>query len=427
MVGRGQTWRIHLAGLGACLGYGWLAFRAEGVEARPGLGIALVVGWVALAVVAWRTCDSATARWAVVGWAVAFRVGGIGVTPTWEDDFYRSMWDGYRTLATGNPYEVAPAEYFGKEDEIAEGILVALDQINHPEVPTIYGPVAQFIFAGSAGLGLGKLWVLKLLLVAVEFAGWLVLGRRLAWRGWVLVWWCPLAVTEIAFAGHPEAIGVAGLAWALSRWGNKLRPGQASWGVALAGATKPFGWVLAPFVVDRFGWKNGLGMIGIGVACYLPFWVQGSSAEWSAILVMGSRFEYNSTGYALLGLILPNVSARIVGASLTLGFGVGAWWVWRRGARSMYPPIAGILAVAFWWSPVFNPWYALWLLPSVALRPSGWGLGLLLALPLAYTHGWGMSGGAVVNYVHPWWTRPLEVGVVLAAMAAWTVYRRRRS
>jgi len=94
----------------------------------------------------------------------------------------------------------------------------------------------------------------------------------------VLVWWCPLAVTEIAFAGHPEAIGVAGLAWALSRWGNKLRPGQASWGVALAGATKPFGWVLAPFVVDRFGWKNGLGMIGIGVACYLPFWVQGSSA-----------------------------------------------------------------------------------------------------------------------------------------------------
>ena len=164
-------------------------------------------------------------------------------------------------------------------------------------------------------------------------------------------------------------------------------------------------------------------MVGFAVVVYLPFLFQGSMAEWGGLWTMGQRFEYNSTGYALLTLVLSEESARMVGAGLTLVFAGLAWQNWRQGNRELWPPVAAILAVAFWWSPVFNPWYALWILPSVALRPSGWGIGVLIAVPLAYTHGWGQSGGAVVSYLHPWWTRPLEVLVVLLAATSWWGWR----
>ncbi len=427
MVIRGQTWRIHLAGLTALGGYSWLASQAGALEARPALAMAMSLGWIAMAVICWRTADSRQARWSVVGWAICFRVVGLGTTPTWEDDYNRYLWDGYQLLTTGDPYARAPADFFGQEDQLPDVISGRLDQVNHPERKTIYGPVAQLIFGVSAGLGLGSLAVFKLVLVGVEMSGWWLLRKALAWRGWVLVWWCPLTVVEIAFAGHPDAIGVAALALALAGWQASKTGGGASAGTVLAAATKPFGWVLAPFVVDRFGWRYGAVMAGMASACYAPFWLQGSTAEWGAILGMGQDFEYNSTGYALLAGLLPAAGARVMAGGLTLGFAVGAWWLWRQGQRENWPPVAGILAVAFWWSPVVNPWYALWLLPSLALRPTAWGVGLLLAVPLAYTHGWGASGGAVVNYVHPGWTRPLEVAVVVGVTVGWWGWQNRRT
>lgn len=422
MVTGNQSWRIHLAGVVALAGYGWLASQAGEPEARPALAWATVVGWVAVAVVVvvvGRKSESRLARWSVVAWAIGFRLVGVGTTPTWEDDYYRYLWDGYQLIETGNPYAMAPMDSFGREENLPEEIAGALDLINHPERRTVYGPVAQVVFGIAAWLSPGNLWVLKLIFVGLECLGWWGLRRRLDWGGWVLVWWCPLAITEVAFAGHAEAIGVALLAGGLAGWIAKTGYVRVGGGVALAGATKPFGWVLAPFVFDRYGWRAGGMMLLVGAGCYAVFWRQGSTADWGTALAMGQSFEYNSTGFALLALMFPPADARWLSLVLTLAFATGAWRRWRAGDRDALPPVGAILAVAFWWSPVFNPWYALWLLPSIALKPSGWGIGVLLAVPLAYTHGWGLAGGAVVNYVHPWWTRPLEVLVVLAVALGW--------
>jgi hypothetical protein len=350
MVVARMTWRLHLAGFVALAGYVGLAWQAGSVEARPALGVALALGWIGLGLVAWKVCDSNAARWVVVGWALVFRLVGLGTEPTWEDDYYRYLWDGYQMLETGNPYAKAPAEFWGRDADIPDAAATALDGINHPDIRTIYGPVAQAVFGWAAGWGLGSLLVLKVALVLIECLGWWAARNVLNWRGWVLVWWCPLAVTETAFAGHPDAVGVACLAMALAGWKSGRGDGAAV-AVVAAAAVKPLGWIMAPFVVDRFGWRWGVVMGLMVGAIYGWFWAQGSAAEWGALVAMSQNFEYNSTGFALLGWIVSDDLARIASAGLTMSFAVGAWWRWRHGDRQLWPPVAGILAVAFWWAP----------------------------------------------------------------------------
>ncbi|WED65530.1 hypothetical protein PXH66_01535 [Synoicihabitans lomoniglobus] len=407
--------RVHVGGAVACAFYVWLATQADVGEARGGLALALVVGWLMTGWAAAATSESRSLRQAVVVWALAFRLAGVGTEPTWEDDYHRYLWDGYQTLTTGNPYAEAPAHFFGRDDGMPVAVARQLDGINHPHLTTVYSPVPQAVFAAAAALAPGSFLVLKLLLLLIEAVGWWSLRRVLGWRGWVLAWWCPLAVTEFAFAGHPEAIGVATMAMALAMW-QRGRAGRCGAWVALATATKPLGAVMAPFAVGRFGWAAIVGGVTVWAACYVPWWAQGTTAEWPALRFMAGYFEYNSTGYALLALVLPTKAAHMTAAALVVGFGGWTWVNWMRGDRGGWPPYASILGVAFLCAPVMNPWYALWLLPIMTVRPTGWGIGVLLAVPLAYTHGWGDPGGAGTNYTHPAWTRPLEIVVVLGAM-----------
>lgn len=130
-------------------------------------------------------------------------------------------------VETGNPYAAAAMDYFGREDELRGEIEGALDLINNPERWTAYGPVAQIVFGLGAWLRLGDFLVFKMLLVGLEILGWWWLRRMLGWRGWVLGWWCPLAITEVAFTGHPEAIGVALLAGVLAGWKTRANGGKS--------------------------------------------------------------------------------------------------------------------------------------------------------------------------------------------------------
>ena len=422
---RSSGWPVHVAGAMALAAYVVLAVKAEVPEARPWLGGGLIVGWVALAIVVWRKRDEPGARMAVVVWALAFRAVGVVTEPSWEDDYHRYLWDGYTTLQTGNPYAEAPSAAFGRGDDLPPQIERALDGINHPDLPTIYGPVSQLVFAAAATIGAGSFIWLKVILVGLEILGWWSLRAGLGWRGWVLVWWCPLMVTEVAFAGHPEAIGVALTALALAAW-KASRGGATALAVALATAVKPFGALLGPFVVARFGWRVALlGLTAWGL-CYLPWWWQGSWAEWPVVRLMSQTFEYNSTAYALLSLVSPTV-ARGAGLLVVGLTGIILAWRWWSVDRTALPPVAPVLGVALLFSPVVNPWYALWLLPWLGLKSSGWGVGVLLAVPLAYTHGWGLAVGAGVDYTHPWWTRPLELVVVATAALGAEVVRRRRT
>ena len=69
--------------------------------------------------------------------------------PMLSDDVYRYVWDGRVQLEGVHPYRYAPVDP-------ALGTLRdahVFPRINHPEVPTIYPPLAQSLFAGLALAG----------------------------------------------------------------------------------------------------------------------------------------------------------------------------------------------------------------------------------------------------------------------------------
>lgn len=402
---------LHVAGLIGLGGYGLLAIFGEVPEPRPWLWLAHGLGWLAVALAAGAGRISIRSGWVLIAWAIAFRLAGLAVAPAWEDDYHRYLWDGYVTTTGASPYARSPLDAFGRAADAPGAVQDALDQINHPDLPTVYGPAPQVAFGLAAWLVAGELWVLKLGWLGVEMLAWWLLWPRLRWWGAVLLLWCPLAVTEIGFAAHPEALMILAVAIFLRGW-DQGRPGWLVGGAVLAITTKMVGLALIPFLaVRRGGWWAGLAVV-LSVGCYLPFGVSGGEALGRSIGEMGRAFEYNSTGFALLQLAVGSGAARWGAAGLFLVSALLIWWWWRRRPDEL-PPVNAVWGVFFWWAPVFNPWYALWLLPACALRPTAWVIGVWWAVPIAYTHGWGSSAGLLVDYRHPGWARPVEVAVVV--------------
>ena len=139
-----------LVGGSICLlAYGYLAYRSSAYGAASLFDMFLacgIGGAVSLALWCWsgkRQVELSVGL--VVLFAVAFRAIGVASFPVLEDDFYRYLWDGYRLVEFGNPYGIAPAEFF--DADLSDRYTDLLDAINYPEVATVYGPTSQWVFA----------------------------------------------------------------------------------------------------------------------------------------------------------------------------------------------------------------------------------------------------------------------------------------
>src|SRR5450631_1536145 len=74
--------------------------------------------------------------------AAVVRIPFVLLSPVLSDDVWRHRWDGRVAAAGIDPYRFAPAG-------LADSPFADRDfaKINHPEVPTVYGPVAQGLLA----------------------------------------------------------------------------------------------------------------------------------------------------------------------------------------------------------------------------------------------------------------------------------------
>ncbi len=420
---------IHAAGAVAGVAWALLAWRSHQAGAPPLLPMLAVVGvaWVALGT-AWRFAPSASAR-ALIGWAVVFRVAAGCALPVMEDDHHRFLWDGYRFASTGNPYATAPRASFD-DATVPPEFRAMLDRINHPDVPTIYGPALQWAFRLCHAIAPGQLWPWKLVQLAAELALIALLWRGLPVRGRLLLAWCPLAIFEIGFNVHPDVLAIAPLvaAWWLGRRGWIVAAGAA---MGLALAAKIFAVLLAPFVLWRLGWRAWLAAAAVVVACYAPFWLRGSAADLAGLRAIAAEWEFNSSVYALVAAVSSPVEARMICGLAFAAIGLVLFARWRAAAKSRpvlapdpLPPGESVYGFFLLFSAVANPWYALWLWPFVAVRPSSMGIAALSAVSLAYVTGLNLGDAALGNFGHPWWLRPVEFGVI-ALVAAWA-WRKRK-
>lgn len=377
------------------------------------------LAWVALlAVFARGSGASPRAVWA---WAVLFRVAGFFATPVLEDDWFRFLWDGRAFALTGNPYASVPRESFGDRG-VPEEFQRILDQVNHPDVPTIYGPVCEAAFAAGYLVAPGRLWPWKVILLAADLVS-LCIIRRMArgWKSTLFFAWCPLLIFETSFNAHPESLAIAFLLAAITA----RRAAAAAVLCAFAAGVKILALLAAPLILWRLPRRSWLVFAGTLAALCAPFWLQHSMADLAGLRVMAGEWEFNSSVFALAALAMPEHVARVLCMAAFVALWLGIFWRWLRSAAApdaLMRQSGVIFAVFLLLSPTVNPWYLLWLLPCVALSPSPPGIVALAAVSLSYITGMNLGDPALANFANPGWVRPLEYGAIALA-AIWQCRR----
>ena len=436
---RNATGRLHRADWGAAVAL--LAFCGMALLSHTKPSIRLgsffaLIGLAWMGVLASWWCAGGLADKPLLRriwiWAALFRLVGFLGNPILEDDYFRYLWDGRVFATTGNPYASKPADFF-QEENLPERFRQILDNVNHPDTPTIYGPLCEVMFLLGYWIAPGQLWPIKLLLLLADLVTLRLLLNLASPRNVFLYALCPLVIQETAFTAHPDSLGVMFLVAALVACHRKSWNGLAVC-LALGTGAKVFTLMFTPFLLWRSPLKSWLLFGGVLVAVYGPFVFQSNAGGSAGLAAMLQGWEFNSTGYAALRLVLGPAGAKMACALLLAAFGFVYFRNWidlasRSGAsgsevQSLSLPRGDwIFGMFFVLSPVVNPWYLLWLLPFVVSRPTAAGVTVLIVVSVAYAHGLNIGSESLGAYEHPAWVRPVEITAVLLALG-WDLRRR---
>ena len=389
----------------------------------------------------------------LLGFGVLFRLLGVASFPVLEDDFYRYLWDGRLFIETGQPYGVAPSDYFGS-DELSERFETILDGINYPGVATVYGPTLQLVFGLCYLIAPGEVWPVQLVVALADLVILLVLfrwtgadtpGRLL---GFGLYAWSPLLIKEFATTAHPDILGAALVFVAYGFWrrANSFEKHSPTTvlirvltGMLLAFAVgvKPFALIFAPFLIG-FSVPNIVGFVFSAVLVSLPFTGLDPSlvaAVWlpEGLRAMGQGWLFNAGLYELfLWLGVEQLGGVRLGTLLVFAL---IWLVvllrflftQRVTGKTVEQPHA--LARSFVWLfgvfllilPALNPWYLAWWLPFAVLSPWITPWVASFAVLLSYVSGINVAGDAGVYaydalYSLPGWVLAVEFLVIALAL-----------
>lgn len=401
------------------------------------VGLMLLAGAVyLLALRGWRKLgtESPTPRplalW-ILAAGVAMRAVFLFSTPVLEDDFYRYLWDGAVAASGENPFAYAPDEVVMADEtsalspqlrQLAATGEETLWRINHSDLRTIYPPVAQAAFALAYWLAPWQLWAWRLVLFGFDLAtlGLLALFFR-RWQlplvGLTVYWWNPLVVMQSYNAAHMDAVvlpfvlgalwlaisgrqvwaaGVLGLAVGAKVWPVLLLPvllrSLLARPVRLAGALVVFAAVSAAMFWPVY--RAGLNQSS-GFTAYSQSW-EMNDALFMALLWPFKQFGKWQGWEPRTG----QLTVRLITALLLAGLLV---WLIRRAAVSeieLAERCLWLVAGLFLLSPAQFPWYALWFIPLLALRPRWSLLWLSALLPLYYLRFYFSARGKVAVFDH---------------------------
>ncbi len=251
----------------------------------------LVAIWAAV-----RSPDSRRLLGVIVLGSLLFRLVLVFSWPIQEVDIYRYLWDGEVTAHGESPFHYSPKQVIDADsdgvlpDELkrltelldsSPAMATILSRVHYEDLPTIYPPVSQAVFAfcsfvtPDGATVFQRLAIMKGCFVLFDLGTLVVvIGLlRLAGRhtGWSLAYgWCPLVVKEIANSGHLDAIAVFLTSVAVliiaSALFRKTSSRTAAMGLlaaavlGLAVGAKLYPVVLVPLFAatwtGRFGWRQ---------------------------------------------------------------------------------------------------------------------------------------------------------------------------
>ncbi len=408
----GDSGRRLVFALGVLSLAGWAGLAAAG-DLAPRIPLFLALHTVLFATYALllvRTgagarLDRASLRLAL-GFAIVFRLAALAAPPSLSDDLYRYLWDG-RVLASGvNPYRHPPAA--AELVTLRDGHHAA---INHPELPTIYPPAAQVVFAGVATVWPAPIGIKAAMAVMdlLALAALALLLRALGLPAGRLVVqaWCPLVILEFAGMGHVDAIGIALLTGALAALAA-ARHRLALAALGAAALAKLFPLLLVPAFLARTPRRAWFVLPLVLAAGVLPFAAHGVDPTGS-LGTFAARWRGNDVAFA--GLVaLTGSPDTAKGLALLLLGGVLAACRLRRA--SLESTALAAMTAALLLSPVLHPWYLTWIVPLLAVRPEPALVAWTGSIALAYL---AVSRELAVGVyeVRPW-VRGLEFAIPLA-------------
>lgn len=356
--------------------------------------------------------------------ALAVRLIAIQAWPLLEDDYFRYLWDGRQTVLEWSPWRYAPAEFF-TDDSLSAQWHSILSGINNPDLPTLYGPVLQYLFGLAYLMAPGELWPIQALLLLVDMAVFIVLFALGAGKRWLLVFAVhPLILKEIMASAHPDGVMVLFVLLALVTWRQQsaLLTGVL---LGLAITSKVSALIVVPFfligphqmvathaygswhasqtssktafqflriVVSDVPWKLTV-MAGVAssiVLLYLPF-IQEQGSELTSLMTFGQEWRFNPLLYRAIDGMDFIAYPRIVAASLLILAALMAMYHWvvtahKEGALRPYPPLDLAFFFLLFLSPVVNSWYWLWVLPFAVLNKRSWLVAFCCSAYLAYVN-----------------------------------------
>jgi hypothetical protein len=339
---------------------------------------AIAFGFFALALTRALHRPIPHAGWIVFAVAVAARLAVLPVHPSLSDDVYRYVWEGKVAAHGGNPYRVSPAD----PSLAALRDRVIHPRINHPELATIYPPLAIAGFALVAALSptvlAMKLWVvvhdLALVALLIRWAGRRGQGAQAA----LAYAWNPLAVVEHAGSAHHDPTAIVWLIAALM-WVER-RPVLSALALAAGVLVKLAPLVALPFLLARWPWRARLAAL-IPIAAGLGWFGYQTRGADSGLGVYVRTWSNNQLGFAALAAAVRDpIAARAIALALVAGLAM-VLLVRRREASAA---TRTTLRAGFLLSPVAHPWYLAWVLAFEPLAPSAPWLLLSLTAMLSY-------------------------------------------
>jgi hypothetical protein len=378
---------------------------------------AIAFGFFALALTRAFRRTVPHAAWIVFAVAVAARLAVLPVHPSLSDDVYRYVWEGTVAAHGGNPYRASP----GDPSWAALRDRTIHPRINHPELATVYPPLAIAGFALVAALSptvtAMKVWVVlhDLALVALLI---LWAARRGGGAQAAIAYaWNPLPVVEHAGSAHHDPTAIVWLIAALVM--VERRPVLSALALAAGVLVKLAPLVALPFLLVRWPWRARLAAL-IPIAAGLGwFWHETRGAD-SGLGAYARTWSNNELAFAALAAVVRDpIVARAIVAVAVAGLLI-VLLVRRREAAAA---TRTALRAGFLLSPVAHPWYLAWVLALEPLEPSApW---LLLSLTAMLSYGVLATPPEGGRFHLPLLWRCVEYGVPLLVAIAFAARSRK--
>jgi alpha-1,6-mannosyltransferase len=327
----------------------------------------------------------------VICGAILFRLILLSSIPVHENDTYRYIWDGKVALVGINPYKYPPIQAsikptlkelqpdFEKLKSLKEEDPKSYWRISFKDIPTIYPPLAQTVFAFAALIAPGSLLLIKLIFAlfdtGVIFLLFMILKRLDQNPLYAVIYaWNPLVLKEFANSGHYDSLAIFCVTLAVYLLISKkyLFSGAV---LSLGVLTKFYPLVIIPFLLVKKQYRAIFLSIIIICAGYLPFFLWGEinyTSIFSGFKTYTQEWVNNGFIYSLILIPVSSMSANpVILSKIICGFiYVIIWILTLRNNRPVIEKIFLAVTSLFILSPVGFPWYFCWVIPFLCIYRS---------------------------------------------------------